>query len=189
MSTLTHAENRSEYHNALRMLEVFSRYGFRKTSMSDIGNAAGVSRQSIYNRFGSKEAVFDWALESFMKLGLGSVDRILDDGGADPVQALIDAHQSWLGDHVGLWNNTPHGAEILGMWGESKARMAADYGAEFGQRIQHHLRRTGLCENTKEAEAYGRVLKFATLGLMSDCTSPADFKTGMELTVGLLFRR
>ena len=43
-----------------KVIEVFSNYGFRKTSMSDLAEAAGVSRQTLYNRFKSKEDILHW---------------------------------------------------------------------------------------------------------------------------------
>lgn len=39
-------------------LPVFIRYGFRKTSMADIAQAAGISRASLYLAFSNKEELF-----------------------------------------------------------------------------------------------------------------------------------
>ncbi|WP_051367329.1 TetR/AcrR family transcriptional regulator [Hamadaea tsunoensis] len=39
-------------------LGVFGRYGFRRTSMDQIAQAAGFSRPAVYQYFGGKEAVF-----------------------------------------------------------------------------------------------------------------------------------
>lgn len=38
-------------------LRVFSRYGVKRTSMSDLCKEAGVSRQSLYNRFRNKDDI------------------------------------------------------------------------------------------------------------------------------------
>ncbi|MEC7291186.1 MAG: helix-turn-helix domain-containing protein, partial [Pseudomonadota bacterium] len=38
-------------------LQVFSRYGFKRTSMADIAAEAGISRQTLYKAFSSKEDV------------------------------------------------------------------------------------------------------------------------------------
>ena len=37
---------------------VFLRYGFRRTTMGDIAEAAGVSRPALYLRFCNKEHIF-----------------------------------------------------------------------------------------------------------------------------------
>ncbi|AKS45909.1 transcriptional regulator, TetR family [Octadecabacter temperatus] len=39
-------------------LEVFMRYGFRRSTMSDVAKAAGLSRQSLYARFANKDEVY-----------------------------------------------------------------------------------------------------------------------------------
>ena len=39
-------------------LEVFSQYGFRRTSMGDIAEAAGISRPALYLMFDNKEDLF-----------------------------------------------------------------------------------------------------------------------------------
>lgn len=39
-------------------LQQFGRHGFAKTTMTDIANASGVSRTSLYNHFPTKEDVF-----------------------------------------------------------------------------------------------------------------------------------
>jgi AcrR family transcriptional regulator len=39
-------------------IDIFLRYGFKKTSMDDLAKAAGLSRQGLYLHFQDKEAVF-----------------------------------------------------------------------------------------------------------------------------------
>ena len=39
-------------------LDVFGRYGFRKASMDEIARSADISRQGLYLRFASKDALF-----------------------------------------------------------------------------------------------------------------------------------
>lgn len=45
-------------------IRVFSRYGFQKTSMQDLAQAAGLSRQGLYLHFPTKEAVFQAAMQA-----------------------------------------------------------------------------------------------------------------------------
>lgn len=54
---------------------MFARYGFGKTTMSDIATEAGVARQTVYNAFSSKEDI----LRAVMRLaGDQSLAAILD---------------------------------------------------------------------------------------------------------------
>ncbi|WP_084864158.1 TetR/AcrR family transcriptional regulator [Salibaculum halophilum] len=43
-------------------LRVVSRYGMRRTTMADIAREAGVSRQTLYDRFGDKDGVMAAAI-------------------------------------------------------------------------------------------------------------------------------
>jgi AcrR family transcriptional regulator len=43
-------------------IRVFSRYGYKKTSMDDLARAAGLSRQGLYLHFATKEALFEQAV-------------------------------------------------------------------------------------------------------------------------------
>jgi AcrR family transcriptional regulator len=54
-------EIRNTIINAAR--EVFSRYGFKKTTMQDIASASGKAKSSLYHYFRSKEDVFASVLE------------------------------------------------------------------------------------------------------------------------------
>ena len=45
-------------------LDLFARYGFKKTTMGDIAKAAHIGKATIYNYFESKEAVFAAGVES-----------------------------------------------------------------------------------------------------------------------------
>jgi len=60
--------------------EQFWRKGVRGTSLSDIARDAGVQRGSLYNAFGSKEALFLCAYERYAEVYLGSVQRALSKG-------------------------------------------------------------------------------------------------------------
>jgi TetR/AcrR family transcriptional regulator, transcriptional repressor for nem operon len=58
----------------------FWRKGVRGTSLSDIARDAGVQRGSLYNAFGSKEALLLRAYERYASEYLGSVQKALSAG-------------------------------------------------------------------------------------------------------------
>jgi AcrR family transcriptional regulator len=82
-------------------LEVFGRYGFRKTSMEDVARSAGISRQGLYLRFPSKEALFRAAVRQDLDTALAEASRCLDEEGAGLEGRLAGALDAWLGRHVG----------------------------------------------------------------------------------------
>ena len=58
----------------------FWRKGMRGTSLSDIARDAGVQRGSLYNAFGSKEALILRSYERYASEYLGSIEKALSSG-------------------------------------------------------------------------------------------------------------
>ncbi len=57
-------------------IEVFRRHGYAGTSIQDLIDATGLSRSSIYNRFGDKDGLYREALEIY---GARAVARMIDE--------------------------------------------------------------------------------------------------------------
>jgi TetR/AcrR family transcriptional regulator, regulator of autoinduction and epiphytic fitness len=82
-------------------LEVFRRYGFRKTSMDEVARSADISRQGLYLHFASKEALFRAAVRQELDTALADASRCLDEEGAALDQRVVAALDAWLGRYVG----------------------------------------------------------------------------------------
>ena len=82
-------------------LEVFGRYGFRKTSMDEVARSADISRQGLYLYFSSKEALFRAAVRQELDTALGDASRCLNEEGAELGQRVIAGLDAWLGRYVG----------------------------------------------------------------------------------------
>ena len=80
-------------------LPVFVRYGFRKTSMTDIARAAGISRASLYLIFNSKEELFRAGSARAHARTMVEVETALagQGGGAD-AKELFDANMALAKD-------------------------------------------------------------------------------------------
>ena len=59
-------------------LKVFWRKGYDGASLSDLTEAMGVTRPSLYCAFGNKEALFRKALELYEREKLAYIDRVLE---------------------------------------------------------------------------------------------------------------
>lgn len=55
-------------------IEIFIRYGFRRTTMGDIAKAAGLSRQTLYSSYSSKEKILAAAIEAMGKKTLADLE-------------------------------------------------------------------------------------------------------------------
>lgn len=59
-----------ENHIIIKAIEVVSRHGIKKTTMGDIADSAGVSRQTLYNKFANKDEVLRGAIRYTAETGL-----------------------------------------------------------------------------------------------------------------------
>ncbi len=73
-------------------MHVFWRQGYEATSVSDLTDALGIGRASLYGTFGSKDAVFERALERYRTLeGARTLSCLTADGTArDKVRSLFE---------------------------------------------------------------------------------------------------
>lgn len=60
-------------------IATFIRYGARKTAMTDIADAAGVSRQTLYDQFGSKDDLVEAAISRNTDLVLARISAQIED--------------------------------------------------------------------------------------------------------------
>jgi AcrR family transcriptional regulator len=58
----------------------FLRYGFKKTSMDDVAQAAGVSRQGLYLYFETKDVLFREALQYLVSHMISTARSVAEDG-------------------------------------------------------------------------------------------------------------
>lgn len=161
------------------VLGVFAHYGFRKTSMSDLAAAANISRQTLYNRFGTKDAVLDWAVQGYVALAGSLATEQLDATGKPVRQRLLDAFTKWLGESVPVMQNSPHGAEIMDLGMASLQRSDADPHLHFETALCRFLLDEGICKTQQEAGDKTFLLLIASKGLLLKSTSSEEFNAGM----------
>ncbi|MCF6305525.1 MAG: TetR/AcrR family transcriptional regulator [Rhodobacteraceae bacterium] len=168
---------------AQKILTVFARYGFKKTSMEDIAQAADLSRQSIYNRFGSKEAVFDWTVETITTELFRQVTKVLTSKTETPLETLLQAYNIWTGNHVSIWMGTGHGAEIIDLAMASANRSASYQGDGFAILISEFILKSGLEKDRSPAENKAFVLNLASKGLLLIAKSSEEYAKGMQRVI------
>lgn len=60
-----------------KAIDVFWRQGYTGTSLSDLTEAMGISRPSLYNAFGTKEETFKLAVERYARIDMAYVNTAL----------------------------------------------------------------------------------------------------------------
>jgi AcrR family transcriptional regulator len=98
-------ESARQAHVLETALTVFIRHGFRKTSIEDIAQAAGISRQGIYLHFKNKDEIFSAAIQKSLDDRLQAANEILDDDRLTLEEKLFKALDEWFGQHVGLYHS------------------------------------------------------------------------------------
>lgn len=129
----------------LAALELFTRYGYRKTSIDDIAQAAQVAKRTVYLHFENKAAVFLAILEYLgdqVRQRCVAAERM---GGtaADRLTGLLDAY---LGMAFELFNKSAHMPELEETFSKLARARIGNLNTEYEARLARFLRsleRTG----------------------------------------------
>jgi len=97
-------------------MEIFARYGYRRASMDQVAEAAGLTRQAVYHHFPGKEALFRAAVEALHDGALGAAvaaGNAAEDAGqslADVLAVQVDAKTRYV---IECMDETSHMEELL----------------------------------------------------------------------------
>lgn len=113
----------------------FARYGYRRTSLGDIADDAGLSRPALYHYFRNKEDVFR-ALSQRINAGVVAAvteaAQMRDGGVEDRLYAVLAARVSWAFE---LLHASEHGHELI----DAKNRLCGQAGAQTEARFSEVL--------------------------------------------------
>lgn len=167
-----------------RIVGIFAHYGFRKTSMGDVARAIGISRQALYNRFDSKEAVFRWAASALVDSARKEALAAL---GSDAALAdrLLAAYDSWAGQHVDMLRASPHSAEIVAMAGNEASEAANQAERAINRKVAALLIENRVDLSRTRAQDIAYTLYCASKGLMFMAESRAAYLAGMRRAIGV----
>jgi len=140
-------QSRSAKPNAivLAALELFTRYGYRKTSINDIARAAQVAKRTVYLHFENKAAVFLSILEYLgdqVRQRCGAAER-MDGTAVNRLTGLLDAY---FGLAFELFSKSAHMPELEETFSKLARTRIGDLNTEYQTRLARFLRsleRTG----------------------------------------------
>ena len=115
-------------------LEVFGRYGFRKTSMDEVARSADISRPGLYLYFASKEELFRAAVRQELETALTEASHCLDQQDVALEDRVVAALDAWMGRFVGSIL-----ASDLGNMLENSEMQLGDMAAEFSAAFEARL--------------------------------------------------
>lgn len=102
---------RTEILNAA--VQVFLRYGYRKTSMDEVAHAAGLSRPGLYLYFSAKELLFREAVTHLVHQCLLGAHQALADNTQPLTARLVNAFSAMHGQYVGDGVSAQHMEELI----------------------------------------------------------------------------
>src|SRR5215471_12871223 len=145
--------------------EVFHRKGYDNTSMSDVAEAAGLTKAGLYHHVSSKESLLFTVLDSGLDLTESYVVKPLENI-TDPLERLksmIDFHLRLVLEERNL--------EVTGLLHECKTLSAADQ-ARINRRKKEYVRMTTALieEIVKKYDVKGvnpKLAAFALLGMLN----------------------
>ncbi|RUS59059.1 TetR family transcriptional regulator [Pseudorhodobacter sp. E13] len=169
-------------------LRAFALYGYRRTSMEDIAQGAGMSRAALYLRFKNKEDIFRSLVRQYYATALSDMAPALSRTDQDAETTLSAALQAKNGAMMELLLTSPHGHELL----DAGFAIGADIVAEGEARMTDLL--AGFFDARGLAAGYGTPQSFAQMvmaALKGFKTSAADFDalvTSQQQLVRLIAR-
>ena len=168
---------------------VFTRFGFRKTSMDEVARAAGVSRQGLYLHFTAKEELFRSAVEHALSTALGGALDRLGDGSASLEERLVGAFDEWVGRYAGAMG--AEASDLMDASGALLGAMLAEHEERFLEAVSKVIRASGLTPTHREAGLTARqlseTLNATARGLKHGVTSRDAFGRGMAVAVRAIF--
>lgn len=90
----------------------FASYGYRRTSMEDIANGAGMSRSALYLHYKNKEAIFQAIVSGYLSSAAEGIKAAMTGSGSvhDQLHAAFVAKD---GPVMAQVFDSPHGAELM----------------------------------------------------------------------------
>ncbi len=175
----------------LAALKVFIHYGYRKTSLDDVAQAVGVSRQTLYQRYTNKETLFKLSLEMCLEDSLVRCRAVAKEAGGDVEDKLFRIFDIWGGEYVEMLRSSPHAAEVM----EASEALVGDLCEtkmeEFADILREVLESFGLPVLKDErisAHKLAEIMNFTAKGLFHKAKDYEHFSEQIRTTIFVMCR-
>jgi AcrR family transcriptional regulator len=166
----------------------FATYGYRRTSMDDIAQGAGLSRTALYLHYRNKEDIFRSLAARYFDEALRDMTAALHLPGQTLEQALRAAFIAKDGKFMEAVLSTPHGEELMdagfAVTGDLVAAGEARMVAVLGDWLAQRALPPGLGSGPEVAQAIIAAVK----GLKTSARSLPDYRAGQARLAALFAR-
>ncbi|WRZ88159.1 TetR family transcriptional regulator [Streptomyces sp. NBC_01007] len=168
-------------------LTVFATFGYRKTSMDAVAQAADVSRPGLYFLFASKEELFRATMQQELERALGDVRTALAAPDMDLGARLVAALDAHLGRYVGT--HLSEGFDALLEQGAAKLdSMYDDYRSAFQDALTEAITASGRPTGEIMPQHIAEVLAAAGEGWKHRVADRPEFRDKLALAVDVVLR-
>lgn len=163
----------------------FAGYGFKRVSMEDIAQGAGLSRTALYQHFRNKEDIFRSLSQRYFAECLAAMQAALaQDGPAEAV--LAAAFSAKDGKFMDVVLGTPHGRELLDAGFAVSADIARTAEAQMAAALAAWIAGRGAALGDPAVAA--ATVMAALKGLKFSAASLADYREGQAMLARMLAR-
>jgi AcrR family transcriptional regulator len=120
-------------------LKLFAQYGYRKTSIDDIANAAQVAKRTVYLHFENKAAVFVAILE-YLSDQVRQRCAVAEGAGGTAVERLTGLLDAYFGMAFELFSKSEHMPELEETFSTLARSRIGDLNTEYEERLARFLR-------------------------------------------------
>jgi AcrR family transcriptional regulator len=172
--------------------DIFMRYGYRKTTLEDIGRSCGLGKAALYYYFSSKEELFAEVVRAECQRLIAHIRAAVEaaEGPEAKFTAMFRTHFEFLGDIVGELMSSESASEL-----EDVLPLAAKARQQFNQEETNVLKqilddgyRLGVFK--KIPPAVPALMMAAIRGVeqhLIEVQDTVSFKKGLESTLKLFF--
>ncbi|SDR32209.1 TetR/AcrR family transcriptional regulator [Pseudovibrio sp. Tun.PSC04-5.I4] len=162
-----------------KALGVFAQYGFRKTSVGDVASAVGLSRQSLYKKFGSKEELFQTIITEYSEEIVAQAIKILEETANDSKSRILAALDTIIGQHVDLMRASIHGSELVQMSEQIMSSTGKGIMPKVMNKIAEIIIETHEDRTPEQAEDDAFILYTLAKGLSLTVATYAEYEAGI----------
>jgi AcrR family transcriptional regulator len=178
-------------------MRVFRRHGFRRSTIEQAAEEAGLTRQALYHHFSSKEALFRGAIARFYERALAAeteAARAAEAANRDLADVITAQIAARFGVLLTELQGSPHLEELLSEHLAQARDLYQSYSARFGEEVAATIARVCRARKLKLArgvtvEDLARCVEMAIHGTKSAYPSmqPFDaFLKQLDMMLGML---
>ncbi|MBV9457853.1 MAG: TetR/AcrR family transcriptional regulator [Bradyrhizobium sp.] len=137
-------------------MRVFGRHGFRRSSIEQAAEEAGLTRQALYHHFGSKEALFRAVIERLYEQSLAAevaAAKAADDDGLELPDILVTQIAARMQALLASLKGSPHVEELFSEHLAQARDLYQSYSTRFADEIAATI--TRVCRKRKLTLASG----------------------------------